>query len=105
MPKTKGCPNESCELHRNLKHFSKKDNYCSCCGTQLRYVCKNNKCYTFLEENDGDYCLRCQAEIDDCEEAIKGGIMKVGGVAVALGGLAKTKGKDIIKFTSKVLKK
>lgn len=105
MSKVKGCPNLECELHKKHTHFNKKDNYCSHCGTQLQYVCKNKKCYTFLEETDGKYCLKCQAEIDDRNDAIKDGVAKVGSAAVALGGIAFTKGGDIVKVAGKFVKK
>ena len=105
MPKVKGCPNLDCELNKKHIHFNKKDNYCSKCGTKLLYVCKNKRCYTFLDINDGDYCLKCQAEIDDRNDTIKEGIVKAGGTVIAVGGIALAKGGDILKVASKILKK
>ena len=105
MPKVKGCPNEKCALHRKHIQFSKKDNYCSSCGSKLVFVCKNKKCYTFLEEHDGDYCLKCQAAIHDRNDAVRDSVMKAGGAALAVGGVVITKGEDIMKAVGKIIKK
>ena len=105
MSKVKGCPNTNCELHRKKTHFNKKDNYCFHCGTKLIYVCKSKKCYTFLGENDADYCLKCLAEIEDRKDAIKDNVKKAGGAAIAVGVGVFAKGGEIIKFAGKVVKK
>ena len=53
MPKVKSCINVNCKAYN--EKISAKENFCSQCGSQLMYVCKDKKCHTFLEENDGVY--------------------------------------------------
>lgn len=105
MPKYKGCPNHECELNKKRVFVNKKEKFCSQCGTPLVYVCKNKKCFTFLEENDGDFCLKCQAKREDRQDAIVDGAKKIGGAMLAFGGIAVAVGEDALKIAGKIIKK
>ncbi|MGN1348160.1 MAG: hypothetical protein ACI4VI_04380 [Acutalibacteraceae bacterium] len=95
MAQVKSCTNEKCEAYN--EKVNKKENYCSKCGSQLSYVCKNKKCHTFLEETDGTYCISCQAKKDDAKDKRKSIAVKVGTPILGVVGVALAKGKDIIK--------
>ncbi len=99
MAKAKGCPNVACEMNAKKKLFNKKDGYCSKCGTKLEYVCNSRNCYTFLDENSDEKCLKCQAKIKDLKDNFKDVRNKVVGGVVAVGGFALTIGKKAYDFT------
>ena len=102
MGRVKGCVNEECITHlKNIK-YKETENFCSKCGVGLVQVCKGHNCYTFLEENDGKYCVRCQAKRDDNKDKVKKAATYVGGMAVAAGGCAVKSGKNVIKNISKL---
>mgnify|MGYP003303469623 CR=1 FL=1 len=100
MPKVKSCINVNCKAYN--EKISAKENFCSQCGSQLMYVCKDKKCHTFLEENDGVYCIMCKAKRDDKKDEMLKKIGAIGGSAVVVG--AATKGKEIVKVASKFIK-
>lgn len=98
MRKIKGCGNESCEAHKKKITYKEAENFCSRCGTLLVYVCKD--CYTQLPADAEKYCVRCLAKHEDRKEKAKKVVVKVGGGALAIGGLIFTGGKkalDVVK--------
>ena len=102
MPKVKSCINVNCKAYN--EKISAKENFCSQCGSQLMYVCKDKKCHAFLAENDGAYCVLCEAKRKDKRDKT---IKQIGAVAapvVTVAGVAATKGKEIVKVASKFIK-
>lgn len=103
MSRLKGCVNEKCELFKKKK-FKERENYCSRCGTVLKYVCKSHKCFTFLEENDGEVCVRCEQKKQDAKDNRKKAAKKVaalGAGAAVIGPQIAKNGKEIVKFMLK----
>lgn len=102
MGRVKGCVNEECVTHLKKIKYKETENFCSKCGVGLVYVCKGHNCYTFLEENDGTYCVRCQAKRDDNKDKVMKAAAQVGGIAVAAGGFAVKGGKKVINNIHKL---
>ena len=59
--RSKGCPNEACEMHRDRVKQSPEMNYCPKCGETLIFVC--NKCFCEIEDISPDHkiCASCEA--------------------------------------------
>lgn len=102
MARVKGCVNDKCITHKNKVLYKETEEYCSKCGNKLSYVCKTKNCYTFLEEYDGKYCIKCQVRKDDRRDEIKKGVLQAGGVVLTIGGVAFKKGKEIVKHIPKL---
>ena len=98
MAEVKGCTNSRCVAHTKKITYKKSEDFCSKCGQPLSFVCKS--CYTPIEESQ-KLCVMCQAKVDDRNDKIKDGVLKVGGTAVGVFTLAYTKGKDIVKYIPK----
>lgn len=91
MRRVKGCINEACIANKKEKTYKVKDDYCSKCGNKLYYVCK--KCYTQLDKDSKNYCIRCFAEKKDQNNNAK----KIGVKVFALGVPAVGVGKKFIE--------
>lgn len=96
MGKIKGCGNESCEAHKKKINYKESDAFCSKCGSPLVYVCKD--CYTQLPDDTEKYCVRCLAKHEDRKDKAK----KVGGGALAVGGIILTFGKKALDIAKKI---
>jgi hypothetical protein len=102
---TKGCPNHDCDKNRFMFHFKDKDdvNYCPECGTKLQQVCKSDSCYTFFNDPKRLYCAGCAAKRADKKE--KGRTRVGASAATALtAGVVVTRGKDIVRVASKIIR-
>lgn len=82
--RVKGCPNESCEMHKEEFKYANDDNYCVKCGTKLIYVCA--KCFGEIEDNDEKrkICYRCEAEAKERSNKVKDTVVEIVGGAVDL---------------------
>lgn len=98
MAKVKGCTNSRCVAHTKKITYKKSEDFCSKCGQPLSFVCKS--CYTPIEESQ-KLCVMCQAKVDDRNDKIKDGVLKVGGFVLTVGTVAVSKGKDIAKYIPK----
>ncbi len=112
MARKKGCPNEQCVKHILKEKFNEEIHFCPNCGTKLLYICNRKKCSTFLDENDGEMCQKCSAEIKDKREAFDDGAKKVAVAAGAAGVFVARNGrrilevcKDTVKFVKDLIKK
>ena len=124
--RTKGCPNEACELHKKQVKQGVEVDYCPKCGTKTIFVCE--KCFCEIQDIDEKHiiCDRCEAErkqkLEETKEkgkeiAAKGGKVIIGFVGPIIVGVgngikkegvkqAVKKGGDIaIKVINKVAKK
>lgn len=102
MSKVKGCTNKNCTAY-NVK-ISRKENFCSKCGSRLSYVCKSRKCDKILEESDGTYCKGCQIDKRDKRDKGKKALKVIAAPVVGVAGAAvtKVKWKDIANILSKI---
>lgn len=98
MAKLKGCTNSYCAAHKKKVTYKATEEFCSKCGQPLSFVCKS--CYTPIEESQ-KLCVMCQAKIDDRNDKIKNGALKVSGFLLTVGTVAVSKGKDITKHIPK----
>ena len=98
MAKVKGCTNSRCVAHTKKITYKKSEDFCSKCGQPLSFVCKS--CYTPIEESQ-KLCVMCQAKVDDRNDKIKDGVLKVGGAALSIGAVVLSKGKDLTKYIPK----
>lgn len=83
--RAKGCPNETCPMHKEKKKQSAEYEYCPKCGTRLIYVCE--KCFAEIEDIDYSHkkCKRCEAEAAEKKEKAKDAVKNVAGKAGAAG--------------------
>ncbi|KRU25041.1 hypothetical protein VT91_08440 [Clostridium sporogenes] len=100
MGKIKGCGNESCETHNKKITCKESEAFCSKCGSQLVYVCKD--CYTQLPNDSEKYCVRCFAKREDRKHKAKKVAAGVGGGALAIGGVILTFGKKALDVAKKI---
>lgn len=111
--RVKGCPNETCPMHKEKKKQSAENEYCPKCGSRLIFVCE--KCFAEIEDIDYSHrkCKRCEAEAaekkEKAKDAVKNAAEKVGaaGVAVvgaAVAGIQKEGVKQAAAAGSKVVK-
>jgi len=90
--RTKGCPNETCPMHKEKKKQSAEYEYCPKCGSRLIYVCE--KCFAEIEDIDYSHkkCKRCEAEAvekkEKAKDAVKNAAGKAGAAGVAVVGAA-----------------
>lgn len=90
--RAKGCPNETCPMHKEKKKQPAGNEYCPKCGSKLIYVCE--KCFAEIEDIDYSHkkCKRCEAEAAERKEkaknAVKNTAGKVGAVGIAVAGSA-----------------
>ena len=61
----KACLNDACEANGKKARVKESDVYCSKCGCKLYHVCNNKKCYTVLQSDEAEYCMRCLAARED----------------------------------------
>ena len=119
--RAKGCPNETCPMHREKEKQSAENEYCSKCGSKLIFVC--DKCFAEIEDIDYSHkkCKRCEAEAiekkEKAKDAVKNAAGKVGAAGVAVVGAAAagiqkegvkqaaTAGSKIVKEAIKVIPK
>ena len=84
----KGCPNESCEMHKKKVMQKSEIDYCSKCGAKLIYVC--SKCFKEIEDIDKKHriCCFCEANLEEKRsnriEKVKVGAGKAGKVVVSV---------------------
>ena len=84
----KGCPNESCEIHKKKVMLKSEIDYCSKCGSKLIYVC--SKCSKEIEDIDKKHqiCCFCEAYLEEKRshriEKVKVGAGKAGKVVVSV---------------------
>lgn len=101
MKRVKGCLNSNCKEYRKT-YYKESDEYCVKCGTKLSYVCKHPKCFKQIPDNVKEaYCPVHIAERKDRKEKRGNTLKKVGGGALALGGLVLTVGKTVIDISKK----
>ena len=111
--RAKGCPNETCPMHKEKKKQSAENEYCPKCGSRLIFVCE--KCFAEIEDIDYSHrkCKRCEAEAAEKKEKTKdavknaAGKVSVAGVAVvgaAVAGIQKEGVKQAAAAGSKVVK-
>ena len=100
MGKIKGCGNEACEAFKKKITYKEAEAFCSKCGSQLVYVCKD--CHTQLPDNAKKYCVRCFAEHEDRKDKAKKVAAGVGGGALALGGVMFKYGKKAFDVVKKI---
>ena len=100
--RAKGCPNETCPMHKGKKKQSAEYEYCPKCGTRLIYVCE--KCFAEIEDIDYSHkkCKRCDAEAaekkEKAKDVVKNTAGKVGAVgAVVASGVAAGMQKEGVK--------
>lgn len=53
----KGCTNPECISFHKRRKYDVNDNFCSCCGKPLHYVCAS--CWTMIDPLYGKYCKDC----------------------------------------------
>ena len=105
MNSGKGCANEACVSYKRKVKYKSVDKFCPQCGAALRPVCKSRGCYTFLDDTEQKRCARCVAKREDNAYKAKkfaGGI--AGGVTIVAGVLV-TKGEELSRQISAVLRK
>ena len=87
MKVIKGCANDSCMAHKKKLTYKEADIFCSKCGKELVFVCKD--CYTQLPNDNEKYCVRCNAKHEDRKDKVKkvaaGGALAVGGLVLKFG--------------------
>ena len=66
--RVKGCPNETCQMHKGKKKQSAENEFCPKCGSRLILVCE--KCFAEIEDIDYSHrkCKRCEAEAVEKKE-------------------------------------
>lgn len=90
--RVKGCPNETCQMHRGKKKQSSENEFCPKCGSRLIFVCE--KCFAEIEDIDYSHrkCKRCEAEAvekrEKAKDTVKKAAGKVGAAGVAVVGAA-----------------
>lgn len=103
--RVKGCPNETCPMHKEKKRQSVENDYCPKCGSRLIFVCE--KCFAEIEDIDYSHkkCKRCEAEAAEKKEKTKDtlksavGKFSTAGVVV-VGAAVKGMQKESIKQVS-----
>lgn len=94
MTKVKGCVNYICSAYEKKVTYKESEDFCSRCGQKLVHVCK--KCYTPIDSSK-KYCDKCKERRDNRNKKIKKAVVSAGSVALTVGGVVLTKGKNISK--------
>ena len=83
--RAKGCPNETCPMHKGKKKQSSENGFCPKCGSRLIFVCE--KCFAEIEDIDYSHrkCKRCEAEAVEKKEKAKDTVKEAAGKAGAAG--------------------
>lgn len=104
MKKSKGCINKNCVANEQKIFYKETDSFCSKCGNQLYFVCKN--CYMQLPDNTKKYCDGCIAEKKDTNDKRLKKAKEIGGPIVAgvgvVAGVVAKYGKPVVKAILKV---
>lgn len=111
--RAKGCPNETCPMHKEKKKQPAENDYCPKCGSRLIFVCE--KCFAQIEDIDYSHrkCKRCEAEAierkEKAKETVKNAAGKVGAaggvvVGAAVAGIQKEGSKQAAVAGSKIVK-
>ena len=100
MGKNKGCGNELCESHKKKITYKNSEAFCSKCGSPLVYICK--ECYTQLPDDTDKYCVRCLAKHEDRKDKAIKVAAKVGGGALAVGGVILTYSKKALDLAKNI---
>ena len=95
MPKdkrVKGCPNTLCVSNHEKHKYDASDSYCTKCGTELVFVCKN--CFKKLSDEGPEHviCRQCEAEREDRKHNSQ---KRWGHIGENIGNAAKTVGTGI----------